>query len=273
MITDRQLFRITRVSFHDDHQQLAILKFVVLPKLGVVSKSCLWFDEYLIYDPKKSPYYKVVVVSLSFQLGTSRFDVYSSESGSWKSTIATPTIPMLGQGAVWNGAIFLMGCGPGPQSCLKHDHFYFQFDIDAERLSTTGAPCPPYRSKGILYFGECGGHLLLIQIPYGGNATEFKVLEMMDGENKFRWTVKYTVDLKPLALPRRSTYWFTVTSVRNVQGANENDLAVVLCINEGLVVQYNIKCKTLKVLCDLAGGDSPTRIADSHYFIESLTPV
>ncbi|KAG5522766.1 hypothetical protein RHGRI_034794 [Rhododendron griersonianum] len=92
---------------------------------------------------------------------------------------------------------------------------------------------------------------------------------MMDGENKFRWTVKHIVDLKPLALPRRSTY---VMSVRNV-GANENDLAVVLCI-EGLVIQYtNIKCQTLKVLCDLAGGDFPTRILDSYHFIESLTPV
>ncbi|KAF7124912.1 hypothetical protein RHSIM_Rhsim12G0162800 [Rhododendron simsii] len=203
---------------------LTTQRFVVLPKLGVVSKSYFWLDDYLIYDPKKSPYYKVVVVSLSLKLGTSQIDVYSSESGSWKSTIATPMIPMFGQRAVWNGAIFLMGCGPGTQSCLKHDHFYFQFDVDAERISTTGVPCPPYHSKGILYLGECGGHLLAIQIPDGGNATEFKVLEMKDGEDKFR----------------------------NV-GANENDLAVVLCVG-GLVVQYNIKCKTtLKVLCDLAG--------------------
>ncbi|KAG5529814.1 hypothetical protein RHGRI_030255 [Rhododendron griersonianum] len=97
---------------------LTTQKFVVLPKLADVSNSYFRLRYYLIYDPKKSPYYKVVVVSFAYDdLGTSLFDVYSSESGSWKSTVAsTPRIPdpWLGHGTVWNGAILWMSCRPGP---------------------------------------------------------------------------------------------------------------------------------------------------------------
>lgn len=183
-----------------------------------------------------------MVVSFTYDLDTSQFDVYSSASGSWKSTVATPRIPnaWLGYGAVWNGKIIWMNCWPGRESCSEHDHFYFQFDLDAERPITAGVQSPAgYHSKRILYFGECGGRLLLIQNPNWYNTTEFcRVLnEMIDGESEFRWTVKYRIDLKPLPLPPRSTYGFSVVSVMNV-GANENDLAVVLYI-EGLVIQYN----------------------------------
>ncbi|XP_058185942.1 F-box protein At5g07610-like [Rhododendron vialii] len=258
---------------------LTTQKFVVLPKLAVLNyKSLVWLRHYLIYDPKKSPYYRVVVVSNTYDhSGTSRFDVYSSESGSWKSTVATPGIsnPVLGHGAVWNGAIFWMHCWPGPESCSEHDHFYFRFDIDAKRPTTTGVPSPGNHSKLIMYFGECGGHLLLIQIPRH-NATEFRVLEMMDGENKFRWTVKYSVDLGPLKLPRSISYRFSVLGVMNV-GANENDLAVVLD-GGGKVIQYNIKGKTSRVLCFLGFGDdflfsTSNPLRGSYHFIESLTLV
>ncbi|KAF7128895.1 hypothetical protein RHSIM_Rhsim10G0184200 [Rhododendron simsii] len=257
---------------------LTTQKFMVLPKLALVSK---WYHRSryycLIYHPKKSPYYKVVVASFSFDSDTSQFDVYSSESGSWKSTVAsTPRIPnpWLVYRAVWNGAILWMSCRPGTQSCSEHDHFYVQFDIDAERPTTTGVPSTGYHLNGILYFGECGGHLLLIQFPCH-NATEFRVLEMMDRENKFQWTVKYRVGLQPLTSPQRSTCRFLVISVMNV-GANEDDLAVVLYVPRK-VIQYNIKCKTLKVLCDLAGSDFSTCVPrpsmHSYRFIESLMPV
>lgn len=70
-----------------------------------------------------------------------------------------------------------------------------------------------------MYFGECGGRLLRIQTQH--NATDFKVLEMMDGEDSFRWAVKYVVDLAPLTLPKRKSCKFMVLSVMKV-GPNEN---------------------------------------------------
>lgn len=168
-----------------------------------------------------------------------------------------------------------MSCSDWESSCAKHDHFCIRFDIDAKMLTTTRLPYLDNRlSRRILYFGECSGHLLLIQRSWS-DPTNFEVLEMVEGENNFRWTVKYSADLTPLILPGRRNFRFSVINVMNV-GANENDLAVVLYIR-GKVVQYNIKCKTLKVICDLSGGDFPTNMCHPHKhsfrFIESLTPV
>ncbi|KAG5529813.1 hypothetical protein RHGRI_030254 [Rhododendron griersonianum] len=164
----------------------------------------------------------------------------------------------------------------GEIDCAEHEHFYIRFDIDAEKLTTTRVL--PYLdsniSRRIQYFGECNGHLLLIQCSWY-DPKEFKVLEMIDGENYFRWNVKYVVDLTPFRLTRRSYGTFSVMSVVNV-GANENDLAVVV-YDRDKVVQYNIECKTLKVLCDLSGGDFFDGVfslfEDTFRFIESLTPV
>ncbi|XP_058185944.1 F-box protein At5g07610-like [Rhododendron vialii] len=321
------LNRITRVSFCDDHRRTTLpnlrfldgsgagilvlhhssnglmlwsngdqiylvcnpttQKFVVLPTLAAVASESKF--RYLIYDPRKSHYYKVVVVRSSYHKNTSQFDVYSSESGSWKSSVAAPWIPnhWSGNGFVWNGAIFQMTCVPGPESCCsKHDHVYFRFDIDAGKLTTTRVPSSPDTniSKEILCFGERGGHLFHIQVPWD-KATEFRVLEMMERENDYRWTVKYVVDLTPLILPQgrvctspeRRRRRFLVISIMNV-GASENDLAVVLYFR-GEFVQYNIESKSWKVLSDLPlGRNFPACISHdpkqySHPFIQSLTPI
>jgi len=246
---------------------LTTQKFVLL-STPVVSESFEKFGSYLVFDPKKSPYYKVLVVSFSYVLNTYQFDVYSSETASWKSPILTPNIhsPSAAHGAVWNGEMILMSCSDLKSSCAKHDHFCIRFDIDAEKLTTTRLLFSDCRlHRWILYFGECSGHLLLIQrYPW-----KFEVLEMVKEENNFRWTVKCTVDLSSFrVVGRRSICRFSVISVINV-GANEDDLAVLLDIR-GAVRQYDIKRNTLKVLsllCDTGYRNY------SFQFIESLMPV
>lgn len=258
-------------------------KFVVLPTLTAMSKSYIVFGSYLVFDPKQSPCYKVVVVGYSYDLNTSKFDVYSSESGSWKSTTIAPRIRHWGikYGAVWDGAIIVMSCGED----RDHGPLCFRFNVDEEKLTSTRVPFSDTNClEKILYFGECRGQLLLIQAP-SYRATEFRVLEMMEDENNFWWTVKYVVDLKPLLLlgrrrrRGRRRCIFSVTSVMNVV-PNGNDLAVVLKVLfdlpganlRGEIMKYEIKCKTLKALCDLPGADLLTR-QPSYCFIESLTPV
>lgn len=238
---------------------LTTQKFVLL-STPVVSESFGKVGSYLVFDPKKSPYYKVLVVSFSYVLNTYQFDVYSSETASWKSPILTPNIhsPSAAHGAVWNGEMILMSFSD-LKSCIR-------FDIDAEKLTTTRLLYSDCRlGRWILYFGECSGHLLLIQrYPW-----KFEVLEMVKEENNFRWAVKCTVDLSSFqAVGRRGICRFSVISVINV-GANEDDLAVVLQIR-GAVRQYDIKHNTLKVLSVLCEKGY-------HYysfqFIESLMPV
>ncbi|KAF7129819.1 hypothetical protein RHSIM_Rhsim10G0184900 [Rhododendron simsii] len=255
---------------------LTTQKFAVLPT-PVVSKFNFKIGSFLVFDPKKSPYYKVVVVS--FDSNASQLDVYSSESGSWKSPpILAPKVHehSFVHGAVWNGELILMSCGRDLEfDCAKHDHLYIRFDIDAEKLTTARVPCLDSNfSQRIEYFGECNGHLILIQSSWF-DPKEFKVLEMRDGENYFRWNVKYVVDLTPLGLTNRNCGTFSVMSVMNVE-ANENDLAVVV-YDRDKVIQYNIECKTWKVLCDLSGGDFFARVCPLYEgtfrFIGSLTPV
>ncbi|KAF7129370.1 hypothetical protein RHSIM_Rhsim10G0184400 [Rhododendron simsii] len=259
---------------------LTTQKFAVFPT-PVVSESYSEFGSYLVFDPKKSPHYRVVVVSFSYDWNTYQLDVYSSESASWKSPILVPEIRYHNRtgvhAAVWNGELIMMRCDRGSnwETCAKHDHFYIRFDIDAEKLTTTQVPfLDSNLSRGALYFGECTGRLLLVQRSWNDPA-ELEVLEMTDGENNFRWNIKYVVDLTPFILPSRRSCKFVVIGVVNI-GVNENDLAVVLYIR-GEVVQYNINCKTWKVLCDLSGGDFSAGVRplyeDTFRFIESLTPV
>lgn len=254
---------------------LTTQKFAVLPTLAAISKSYCTFQSYLVFDPKKSPYYKVAVVIFALDLDTSLLAVYSSGTSSWNSG---PRIQDTGSetyGAIWNGAILLMSCVGAWRNCAEHDHVYLQFDIDTEKLTTARVPPPDTNlSKEIMYFGECGGRLLRIQIQH--NATDFNVLEMTDdGDDNFRWALKYRVDLAPLiSLPRRKTGKFMVVSVTKV-GEDENDLAVVLYVGRK-VVQYNVKCKTLTVLCDLPGRYFASIVhpyMHSFHFIESLAPL
>ncbi|KAF7129230.1 hypothetical protein RHSIM_Rhsim10G0184500 [Rhododendron simsii] len=129
----------------------------------------------------------------------SQLDVYSSESGSWKSPpILAPKVHehSFVHGAVWNGELILMSCGRDLEfDCAKHDHLYIRFDINAEKLTTA-------------------------RVPY-------------------------------------------------LDKANENDLAVVV-YDRDKVIQYNIECKTWKVLCDLSGGDFFARVCPLYEGVQSV---
>ncbi|CAL5376444.1 unnamed protein product [Camellia sinensis] len=171
------------------------------------------FGGYLAFDPSKSPHYIVVLVSYirnsdgCFYL----IDIYSSESTSWTHmrAAAPPGYPFAKK-VFWNGSIHWM----------SYDNVYIRFDVDAEKLIGTRMPSNPkiLSEERIWYFGECCGHLLLVQCCDMG----FRILEM----------------------ERNYCYW-----IEKYQGANEKDFTLVLSI-PGKIVSYNLKCKTVKVLCD-----------------------
>ncbi|CAL5374991.1 unnamed protein product [Camellia sinensis] len=166
-------------------------------KFGVFLSSM--FGGYLAFDPSKSPHYKVVLVSYirnsdgCFYL----IGICASESTSWTHARCCTT---------------------------SYDNVYIRFDVDAEKLIGTPMPSNPkiLSEERIWYFGECCGHLLLVQCCEMG----FRILEM----------------------ERKYCYW-----IEKYQGANEKDFTLVLSI-PGKVVSYNLKCKTVKVLCDYRTG-------------------
>ncbi|KAI8020370.1 F-box protein [Camellia lanceoleosa] len=154
-------------------------------KFGVFLSSM--FGGYLAFDPSKSPHYKVVLVSYirnrdgCFDL----IDIYSSESTSWTHmrAAAPPGYPFTKK-VFWNGSIHWM----------SYDNVYIQFDVDAEKLIGTPMPSNPkiLSEERIWYFGECCGHLLLVQ----GRDMGFRILEME--RNYCYWIEKYQVNLRPM---------------------------------------------------------------------------
>ncbi|XP_058208991.1 F-box protein At5g07610-like [Rhododendron vialii] len=247
---------------------LTTQKFIPLPKPSFTSSgylSCME-EPYLIFDPTKSPHYKVVLVNSSHLLNASQLAIYTSEFASWKNVSLEPRIDNFRRGVIWNGGIIW-------RSCSRCEHIYYQLDVDTEKLTVTRVPPDPNLSTCVIYFGECGGRLLLIQLPIN-DAMEFKVFEM--DRDDFRWIVRYRVDLTSLILPNRSRCVISVISV--VRGANENDLEVVF-YNRGKVYSCNLEYRTMKVLCELSPGEiSNFGLAKelherSYQFIKSLSPV
>ncbi|XP_028053389.1 F-box protein At5g07610-like isoform X3 [Camellia sinensis] len=219
-------------------------------KFGVFLSSM--FGGYLAFDPSKSPHHIVVLVSYirnsdgCFYL----IDIYSSESTSWTHmrAAAPPGYPFAKK-VFWNGSIHWM----------SYDNVYIRFDVDAEKLIGTRMPLNPkiLSEERVWYFGECCGHLLLVQCCDMG----FRILEME--RNYCYWIEKYQVNLSPIIslFPEieRSRHMCDPPIIRKiavlcvVKGANEKDFTLVLSI-PGKIVSYNLKCKTVKVLCDYRTG-------------------
>ncbi|XP_058206873.1 F-box protein At5g07610-like isoform X1 [Rhododendron vialii] len=170
-------------------------RYIALPQHGGSTSSGFWeqFGACLAFDPSKSPYYKVVLISyhFSFEERSSFYliYIYSSKTASWKEMRA---IAPLGGGSYqrrvfWNGAIHWM----------NSTYIHIRFDIDAENLTGTPMPKVPniLKEDKIQYFGECGGSLLLIQ-SREDSAMGFRILEMK--KDCYRWIVKCKVNLRPI---------------------------------------------------------------------------
>ncbi|KAL7193653.1 hypothetical protein ACSBR2_025292 [Camellia fascicularis] len=223
---------------------------------------------YLAFDPSKSPHYKVLLVFERID----KFNIYSSESSSWKQIDLTTGPSLWGGGAFWNGAIHWLG-GEG--------EVHTRFDFDAEKLTVMPIRPKILSEDKTRYFGECCGRLLLIQMP-ACHYMEFKILDM--NRDYSSWNVNCNVNLAPLidvfsgiVQSTDSGHSFDVASVE--KGENEHHFALVLFFRETCkFISYNVKLKTVKVLIDLLPGNFDNVIC--HYglhnpfrFIESMSPV
>ncbi|XP_058223802.1 F-box protein At5g07610-like [Rhododendron vialii] len=218
-------------------------KHTLLPKpVGLVGG----WDGYLAFDPTKSPHqYKVV----SLRYGTQEIDVYSSQSLRWKKII--PDQKYDGVCAFWNGAIHW----------LTDDHFLKRFDVDGEEMIAMPNPPSPkiFSPDEILYFGECGDDLILIQsrswCPSG-----FRILEL---ERDYSgWVVKCRVNLRPLISVFPEMEWKSYNDdfdgyavLGAVKGDNERGFALLLATPRR-IISYNPMYKTWNVLRNLVPRES-----------------
>ncbi|KAF7154597.1 hypothetical protein RHSIM_Rhsim01G0013400 [Rhododendron simsii] len=242
-------------------------KYTLLPKPdGLVNG----WSGCLVFDPSKSPrHYKVVIVGFSpGPCGPYQIDVYSSKSLCWEKKFSTRQ-NLFGHGVFWNGAIHW----------LTGDYFLVRFDGDGEEIIAMPNPRSPKNlfEHNIMYFGECGGGLILIQYRLYCS-DRLRILELKRDHSG--WVVKCRVNLGPLiaAFPemetRRNYYSHGFKVLCAVKGENERGFVLLLAI-PGRIVSYNLKKKTWDVLRDLLPGASKAFCLDSYTvpFSETLFPV
>ncbi|KAF7152477.1 hypothetical protein RHSIM_Rhsim01G0013700 [Rhododendron simsii] len=255
-------------STHDYSPQYIVCnpttnKYTLLPKpVGLVRH----LGGYLAFDPSKSPHhYKVILLGYN----PCEIGIYSSRSLCWKRvSLGIDQVYFYGHGTFWNGAIHW----------LTDDNVLKRFDVDAEEILVMPNPQRPKilpRHK-IMYFGECGGDLILIQsrsrCPGG-----FRILEL---ERDYTgWVVKCRVNLRPLISEFPEMEWKTYDIFDGydvlgaVKGDNEKGFALLLATHRR-IISYNPKDKTWNVLRDLMPGESKKNCLASYAFpfMETLFP-
>lgn len=233
-------------------------KFALFPQPGNNYYSYDSVLARLAFDPAKSPHYKVIFVRHMYAIY-----ILSSETGSFKKIdVAAPNGRTFPHVALWDGAVHWM----------NDNKIYFRFEVDTEKFTHTSMPPKPkiLKENQIRYFGECGGHLLLIQ--YRSYAQMgFRVLEMRKGTSV--WTVMYRVNMRCVISghPIASHNYHLLGVVKE---SNESGLALILLTSEKLI-SYNLKTKKVGVIAgsypeNFYRKNSLMRI---HPYIESLFPV
>ncbi|OVA19259.1 Mitochondrial carrier protein [Macleaya cordata] len=149
----------------------------------------------LAFDPLKSPHYEVIFISkVPSNDDHYQIEIYSSETASWRvsgnafpASIDTWIYP----GVFWNGSLHWISTSAESSSLY--------FEIERESVKTMPMPPVPdgWAKRNIQYFGECRGHMHLIE-SYDPSTTCFDILEMVTDYTG--WIVKYRVDLKELTI-------------------------------------------------------------------------
>ncbi|KAK8618201.1 hypothetical protein V6N13_132202 [Hibiscus sabdariffa] len=148
----------------------------------------------ITYDPNRSPQYKIVCICDSYISKNHRqIKIYSPATGSWKPSgkpfIVSDEDMLFNRGVFCNGALHWVGKG----------NLALRFNPEIEVLVTM--PMPPIQEelteRKVRYFGESGGHLLLIE-AYGLLTAGFDIMEMKADYSG--WFIKYHLNLGRVAM-------------------------------------------------------------------------
>ncbi|KAJ6857588.1 hypothetical protein NC651_039109 [Populus alba x Populus x berolinensis] len=167
----------------------------------------------LVFDPSKSPYYKVLCIHYFKSL--LEIHVYSSETRIWKLSLKQENFDSssvnLNNGVFWNGAIhWISRMGNG-----------FCFLLDKESLQAMTSPPLPesWEASNFRYFGESGGELHFIGLLTGEQKPDIIAMgvnaspEMPDDKTTSsnivvyamekgcsKWFVKYYLDVNAIVM-------------------------------------------------------------------------
>ena len=205
----------------------------------------------IAFDPSKSIHYKVIFVRRRMSLLESnrliKFDIYSSETRSWKFVKEVVyDVGFNNRGVYWNGAIYWY-------DTTRRAIFYFDLEAECLKSMPTPTSTPGSPKMHLEYFGESSGclHLITTRRPLG---MQFTIYEMQ--RDKSDWIVKYNGDLSfmtikyPKMVCGRKYRYYVYRPLCLVEEEKKEESNLVLAI-PGKVISFNLKDKALKVLCDL----------------------
>ncbi|KAK1421381.1 hypothetical protein QVD17_23677 [Tagetes erecta] len=243
----------------------------------------------LVFDPVKSPYYKVVCVrGHLWSDHLFGIEVYSSETRSWKvcgKPFSNEIDTEFMGGVYWNEAVHW----------INKKGYVFYLKIDEDRVDRVHTPVmhDGWNVKRHCYpLTESRDCLLFINI-FPPSSMKLDVHEM--NRDYSGWSIKYRVDLSQAVTRFLGTAEMTLALgfIRPVQsfvmhclveGERQEDSFLVLEI-PGKAIRYNIVLKTFQKLCDLeVSKPSRLSVADDGFsklgrwpgaflFFESLSNV
>ncbi|XP_074363516.1 F-box protein At5g07610-like [Apium graveolens] len=205
------------------------IKSVPSPKLD--SRFYEWIVTFVLaFDPLVSPHYKVICATTSIaRVVTSKFMIFSSETGRWKDTNVTMDGHELqyGKGLYCHGAIYWIVINT--QSC-------YRFDIEAKNLTKIS-----FLQRLLVQASDCAQKNL--------NVYELDEVTM-------KWVIKHRVHINHLisSLPHdfgnggNLQKCHSIHSILSIlRGEGEEDTALLVNIS-GKVVLYNLQSKKVEVL-------------------------
>ncbi|XP_059641747.1 F-box protein At5g07610-like [Cornus florida] len=234
---------------------------------------------HLVFDPVKSPHYKVVAIrSPRDSKIFCQISVYSSDTGAWRPSgdrFKVRPDTKFGDRVFWNDTIIWFYYTREASLC---------FNVEQERRFTI----PPPRIRGrslkpedatFRHFGVSNGHLHLVELN-GYCRTKIDVFEME--RDYSHWFLKYEIDIVPIfkeIVGCNMDFAFSVFSL--IHGEVEEDSVLVLNVRD-TIISYSFRDNTLKKLCRLgphAGYYPNPRLQrsygrfDVHQYMETLFPV
>ncbi|KAJ9542594.1 hypothetical protein OSB04_029100 [Centaurea solstitialis] len=222
------------------------------------------------------PQYKIICILRIKRLF--QIQIYSSDIGQWKICVKSfySSQTSFDNGVYWNKAIYW--------SNIYSDAWYFK--VDLQRLQKLSLPVQ-FRQPATYYFGECGGHLHLVERRdgyYRESCLHMNVYEMNYDDDfiSMKKLLKYEVELDelPVAYPEMkfhpNHYEFKVLDV--VMGVEEEEeeketLFMVVGI-PGKVIRFNLADKSFKEIFDLTNifrlGTRP--FSEARRYTQTLNP-
>ncbi|XP_059669473.1 F-box protein At5g07610-like [Cornus florida] len=242
-----------RMSYHVYNPTTKKLR--TLPGLFYLSDSL-----YMIFDPLKSPHYKVVLLKTILNCGaySCYVHIYSSQTHAWRAAqpnigdhhpFRAPLSVHFGDGVYCNGSIHWISFSQLSQQPSLY------FDVDQERFCPM--PSAPFQPVTVQrwYFGESRGHLHLIEYC-DGTGFNANIFEMESDYSK--WSLKYRVRLNSMmndliaSKPEMVVHPETLTVLGLIHGEDDGDVFLVIFVDPTMIISYNIKDNTFKKLDDVA---------------------